>query len=203
MVYSGQLLSPHTVNRLSQTADTALFEAGVTSAPTRKDKYNTQYTLSGALFADVARELMRNGLFLEAACPRRIARLALVRYATGDGYGPHVDAGVQEGVPVDVSFTIGVNPLSGYRGGLLSISGVGSQTVAPGKGVVYPATMIHEVTPVTHGHRTVLVGWAESHYKTIEARQCGAIVHRLSRATQGGPLENDVAQLSILLRRLL
>jgi PKHD-type hydroxylase len=84
-------------------------------------------------------------------------------------YGAHADAPF---LPLpngplrsDVSGTIWIaDPLS-YEGGELTIH-LGTEKISvkgePGSMVVYPSTTLHEVTPVTHGERLVMITFIES-----------------------------------------
>jgi PKHD-type hydroxylase len=84
-------------------------------------------------------------------------------------YGVHADAAF---IPLptaplrsDVSGTLYINDPATYEGGRLTIH-LGSEKVTiegePGSMVVYPSTTLHEVTPVTSGHRLVMITFIES-----------------------------------------
>jgi predicted 2-oxoglutarate/Fe(II)-dependent dioxygenase YbiX len=94
----------------------------------------------------------------------------LLRYRQGGFYGVHRDHGTGSVWPGAarrrVSIVVFLNTegapaeSGGFQGGLLRIVDAG-EVVRPTAGllVAFPATMRHEVTPVEHGVRDVVVDW--------------------------------------------
>jgi PKHD-type hydroxylase len=86
-------------------------------------------------------------------------------------YGDHVDNSVRviPGTPVklrtDVSATLFLTPPDQYDGGELIIEdtyGAHSAKLAAGDMIVYPASSVHRVAPVTRGSRTACFLWMQS-----------------------------------------
>ena len=115
--------------------------------------------------------LWANPLFLSAALPRKLYPPRFNRYGEGQTYGAHVDAalmrpaGSRETLRTDLSATLFLSDPTEYDGGELEIeSGFGVQTVklAAGDLVLYLATSLHRVAPVTRGERLASFFWIES-----------------------------------------
>ncbi len=125
--------------------------------------------------------LQRDPLFFSAALPRRIFNPLFNRYG-GDSnhYGPHVDgailhsAATQEWVRSDLSCTVFLSDPQDYDGGELLVQDTyGSRGVklAAGDAILYPGTSVHQVTPVTRGHRVASFFWIESMVRGDEQRR--------------------------------
>lgn len=107
--------------------------------------------------------LQRNALFFTAALPARILPPFFNCYeGTSNYYGNHVDGAMRahpDGsgyVRADVSATLFLSPPEEYDGGVLTVEDTyGRQEIklAAGSLVVYPASSVHQVTPVTRGRR--------------------------------------------------
>jgi PKHD-type hydroxylase len=117
----------------------------------------------------VVAALSRHPVFAIAARPRKLSRLLFSKYQPGMTYGPHTDdplMGAEDHlIRVDLAFTLFLSPLDSYEGGALIVdSPAGEQSVKlkPGDAVVYPASSIHRVEPVTSGERWAAVGWIQS-----------------------------------------
>lgn len=120
---------------------------------------------------EVAAALLRNPVYQAAALPRRLRPVLFARYPGEGAYGSHVDDALMglsdPGGPTraDVSTTVFLAEPDSYAGGELVIeSAAGEQAFKLGAGdaVVYPATTLHRVAPVTAGERLVAVTWAQS-----------------------------------------
>ena len=115
------------------------------------------------LCAVVIGELERNPLFLSATPPRgSTRRCSLTEAAEGMHFGTHVDGAVRllprsgEKIRTDVSATLFLSRPDDYDGGELQIDDTyGTQRIKLPAGdlVLYPATSLHRVTPVTCGVR--------------------------------------------------
>lgn len=110
-------------------------------------------------------------LVISAALPRRIYPPRFNRYGPGEQYGLHVDAPLMrdphEGalLRTDLSATLFLTEPEAYEGGVLRIeTAFGAQEVKleAGDMVLYPASSLHEVTPVTSGERVCAFFWIES-----------------------------------------
>lgn len=121
--------------------------------------------------------LMRNATFEMAARPKLMRPLTMSRYEPGMQYGWHVDDPLMGGPPSlrsDLAFTLFLNEPEDYDGGELEIrggTGVQSYKLAAGDLVLYPATTLHRVIPVTRGLRLVAVSWVQSLVRDAAQRE--------------------------------
>jgi PKHD-type hydroxylase len=119
----------------------------------------------------VAAALSRNQLFFSAALPRQVYPPLFNRYTGNMCFGNHVDGAVRVHAPTgrrlraDISATLFLTPPGEYEGGELLVEdtyGVHSVKLAAGDMVIYPATSLHRVAPVTRGARISSFFWIES-----------------------------------------
>jgi PKHD-type hydroxylase len=137
-----------------------------------------------AVRSEIETALRRNTLFMAVAQPRHIQML-INRYEVGQSYGTHVDDAFMNGRRTDVSFTVFLSDPSDYDGGELVIeTAAGPQSVKlpAGAAIVYEATTLHRVAPVTRGTRFACAGWVESHVRDASAREILFDLDRLKRA---------------------
>jgi PKHD-type hydroxylase len=121
----------------------------------------------------VLRALSRNPTFATAALPLRVLPPMFNRYDVGMTFGAHVDGAVRalpsgQRLRTDVSSTLFLTPPEDYDGGELVVHDTyGTHTVKlpAGHMVVYPATSLHSVTPVTKGSRWSSFFWTQSMIK--------------------------------------
>ncbi|MET3107638.1 PKHD-type hydroxylase [Oxalobacteraceae bacterium GrIS 2.11] len=115
--------------------------------------------------------LERNPLFISAALPNQVYPPMFNRYETGMHFGSHVDGalrlipGTGLKIRTDVSATLFLSEPEDYDGGELLIEdtfGVHSVKLAAGDMVVYPASSLHRVAPVTRGARIASFFWVQS-----------------------------------------
>ena len=129
----------------------------------------------------VLEALAANGRFFASVLPKRISPPLFNRY-TGDAntYGDHVDNAVRisrdgtRNLRADVSATLFLSDPAEYDGGELVIDGsFGVQRVKLPLGhlIVYPASSVHRVEPVTRGARSAAVFWTESMVRDNEQRR--------------------------------
>lgn len=128
----------------------------------------------------ILRRLGETPRFMSAVLPNRIHPPRFNRYADGGTYGTHVDGAVMY-VPSmgltmrsDVSATLFLSQPDEYDGGELEIeTAFGAQAVklAAGDLVLYPASSLHRVTPVTRGERVAAFFWVESLVADASARE--------------------------------
>lgn len=115
--------------------------------------------------------LERNPLFISAALPNRIYPPMFNRYQGGMHFGNHVDGSIRllpgtgDKIRTDLSATLFLAPPESYDGGELLIEDTyGTQTVKlpAGDMILYPASSLHRVNPVTRGTRTACFFWVQS-----------------------------------------
>jgi PKHD-type hydroxylase len=119
----------------------------------------------------VVRALERNPLFVSATLPRHVYPPLFNRYSPGMSFGNHVDNAVRQ-IPgthhrlrTDVSATLFLSAPEEYDGGELVVEdtfGTHSVKLAAGDMVVYPASSLHRVEPVTRGVRSAAFFWIQS-----------------------------------------
>jgi len=189
-----RLLDPQALQTVrAALGDSATWVDGATSAGTQAQavKHNRQLAqdsdTSRQLQALVLGALQRDALFLSAALPRRILPPLFNRYrahgdGTGEHYGAHIDnavmragTGAREGwLRSDLSCTLFLSDPSTYDGGELVLHGaLGAQRIKldAGDALLYPASSLHEVTPVTRGERLASFFWIESMVRSSEQRR--------------------------------
>ena len=119
----------------------------------------------------VVSALERNTLFLAAALPAHIFPPLFNRYEPGMAFGAHVDnairrvGGTRHRIRTDISATLFLSEPEDYDGGELLVEDTyGTHSVKLGANdmIVYPATSLHRVTPVTRGARVCAFFWIQS-----------------------------------------
>jgi PKHD-type hydroxylase len=190
--------------------------AGFQSAPV---KHNLQLAPGSAAARQagdiVLRALERHADFISAALPRHVYPPLFNRYEPGMAFGAHVDNAVRQ-VPgthhrlrIDVSATLFLSPAADYDGGELVIEdtyGAHAVKLAAGDMVVYPASSLHRVQPVTRGARLAAFFWVQSMVRDDGARTTlfemdTAIRELTASGADGGALLRLTACYHNLLRR--
>lgn len=122
----------------------------------------------GALVLDA---LDRNPLFTSAALPARVFPPLFNRYGEGCAFGNHVDNAIRQvrasghRVRTDISATLFLCDPDEYDGGELVIDdtyGAHSVKLPAGHLLLYPATSLHRVEPITRGTRIASFFWIQS-----------------------------------------
>ena len=115
--------------------------------------------------------LERNSLFMSAALPLKVFPPLFNRYRNGQSFGNHVDNAIRQvtGTPhrvrTDLSATLFFSEPDDYEGGELVVEdtyGVHSVKLPAGHLILYPASSLHHVRPVTRGARTASFFWVQS-----------------------------------------
>ncbi|MGO4307326.1 Fe2+-dependent dioxygenase [Cupriavidus sp. RAF12] len=115
--------------------------------------------------------LERNPLFISAALPNIVYPPMFNRYGEGMTFGAHVDGSVRihphngRKLRTDISATLFLSDPASYDGGELQVEdtyGMHSVKLAAGDMVIYPATSLHQVTPITRGTRLASFFWIQS-----------------------------------------
>lgn len=138
-------------------------------------KRNTQLDESSAERAEAAAivlsALERTPLFTAAALPLRVFPPLFNRYEGGGRFANHVDNAVRRtrggemNVRTDLSATLFLEAPENYDGGELVIEdtyGGHAVKLAAGDMILYPASSLHHVTPVTRGARVACFFWLQS-----------------------------------------
>lgn len=115
--------------------------------------------------------LERNPLFMSAALPLKVFPPLFNRYQNGQSFGNHVDNAIRQvtGTPhrvrTDLSATLFFSDPDEYDGGELVVEdtyGVHSVKLPAGHVILYPASSLHHVRPVTRGARLASFFWIQS-----------------------------------------
>ena len=138
--------------------------------------------------------LQRNPLFASAALPLRVFPPLFNRYQGGHSFGNHVDNAIRQfantplRIRTDLSATLFLAGPDEYDGGELVVDdnyGVHSVKLPAGHMVLYPASSLHRVQPVTRGARVASFFWIQSMVRDDAAR------------TMLFDLDNSIQQLTV------
>lgn len=115
--------------------------------------------------------LENNPLFMSAALPLKVFPPLFNRYQNGQSFGNHVDNAIRQvkdtphRVRTDLSATLFFASPDEYDGGELVVEdtyGVHSVKLPAGHVILYPASSLHHVRPVTRGARLASFFWIQS-----------------------------------------
>ena len=179
--------------------------AGYQSA---KTKNNQQLAEGDPLAREIStamlQRLWNNPLFVSAVLPNKVYPPLFNRYSGGGAFGYHIDNAVRaikgspEQVRTDVSATLFFSEPESYDGGDLVIQdtyGEHRVKLAAGDLVVYPASSLHQVEPVTRGARLASFFWIQSMIREDSQR---ALLFEMDQSIQS--LARDVADHPALVR---
>jgi PKHD-type hydroxylase len=145
--------------------------AGHQSAQVKKNLQLPETALEAReLGAMVIEALARSSLFMSAVLPKQVFPPLFNRYDAGMTFGSHVDNSIRghaNGIRIrtDVSSTLFISAPEDYDGGELVVEdtyGQHSVKLPAGDMIVYPATSLHHVTPITRGSRIASFFWTQS-----------------------------------------
>jgi PKHD-type hydroxylase len=171
------VLTPEQVSECRKLLDKAEWVDGKVTAgyQSAKTKDNVQipegHPIGRQLGEIILGALGRNALFTSAALPRHVFPPLFNRYSGGQSFGTHVDNAIRQvpGTPhrirTDLSVTLFFAGQEEYDGGELCVEdtyGVKAVKLAAGHMVLYPATSLHHVRPVTRGARICSFFWIQS-----------------------------------------
>ncbi len=158
-----------------------------TSGPQSALAKNNQQTPERSPITAQAREIVvsaitKNPQFVTASLPRRLYPPNFNRYADkANAFGNHIDNALRnmQGfgssgyLRTDMSCTVFLSEPQDYDGGELviaSASGENAYKLAAGDLILYPASTVHRVNPVTRGARVACFFWIESMVRSLEQR---------------------------------
>ena len=177
LLHLRNILTPAQVAEFRRQLDSADWvdgraTAGHLSAPVKHNQQlREDHPLARRLGDQILSALETNADFMSGALPSRIVPPLFNRHGVGQSYGRHIDgsirpiAGSAARVRTDVAATLFLGSPEDYDGGELVIEGdVGVQQIKLPAGdlVLYPATTVHQVAPVTRGVRVASFFWIES-----------------------------------------
>jgi PKHD-type hydroxylase len=191
------VLSKAEVVEFRSVMDGAIWEGGRSTAGAQSAmvKNNEQLPpdgeLSRTLGDRVIRALVASPLFVSAAIPKHIFPPLFNRYGVGHRFGVHVDNAVRGDqltgtrIRTDLSVTLFLSEPDEYDGGELVVEdyyGPHEVKLPAGHLVLYPATSLHTVTPITRGVRVGSFFWLQSMIRDAHAR---SMIFDLDTAVQG------------------
>ena len=179
------LFDPDEVRMLRNALETLPWHDGARTAGSlgRNVKHNRQADERAAREAGIVdtvlHRLEATPRFAAAALPRLIYPPRFNRYGVDEHYGAHVDGALMR-LPgdgtlfrSDLSATLFLSPPEDYDGGVLEVEsrfGVQEVKFAAGDLVLYPASSLHRVTPVTRGERVASFFWIQSLVRETDVR---------------------------------
>ena len=199
LLHIPKVLSPEQRSAMRAALDRVDWEDGRITAGSQaaRVKNNEQLTeehpLARELGEAVLKALAQNSLFTSAALPLKVFPPLFNRYRGGGNFGAHIDTAVRltrlppHRVRTDISGTLFLADPEEYDGGELMVEdtyGAHSVKLAAGDLVLYPASSLHEVRPVTRGARVAAFFWVQS------------MVRDDSRRTQLYEMDRAIQQLA-------
>jgi PKHD-type hydroxylase len=165
------------------------------------------------LGSSIVAALQANPLFVSAALPFKVFPPLFNKYEGGQNFGTHVDNAVRRSrvtgdqIRTDLSATLYFSDPDEYDGGELVVEdtfGVQRIKLNSGSMILYPASSLHHVTPVTRGARVASFFWIQSMIRDDGMR---TILFDMDTAIQRlaaqDPLHPSVVQLTGVYHNLL
>jgi PKHD-type hydroxylase len=186
----------------AQWADGAITAGHQSAQVKRNAQLPEDEPIARELRALVLEALGRSPTFLAGALPRRIFPPLFNRYGEGAGFGAHVDNAVRypragdsrEPVRTDLSGTLFLSAPGEYDGGELLIEdsfGTHRVKLPAGDLLLYPASSLHQVTPITRGVREASFFWVQSLIRSDAQRRMlfdlDTSIQNLSMQVPGNP----------------
>jgi PKHD-type hydroxylase len=205
------VLTPEQVGQMRAKLDTANWVDGKVTAgyQAQRVKENQQLAEGSPLAMELGEVVLgglaRSPLFMSAALPLRVFPPMFNRYAGGGQFGTHVDTAIRQLVTTgqrirtDVSATLFLTAPEEYDGGELIVEdtyGTHSVKLPAGHMVLYPATSLHRVEPVTRGARVSSFFWVQSMIRTDADR---AMLLELDTAIQRLAVEVPASPVGVQL----
>lgn len=157
--------------------------------------------------------LEHNPLFFSAALPYKVFPPLFNRYEGGHSFGNHVDnairqvTGTAHRIRTDLSATLFLTNPEDYDGGELVIEdtyGVHSVKLPAGHLILYPATSLHNVRPVTRGARISSFFWIQSMVRDDGQRTILFDMDTaIQRISETAPEHQSVMELTAVYHNLL
>lgn len=179
-------------------------------------KRNQQLPDASPLRVELGREVLaacaRHPEFHATTLPVKILPPRFNRYAGGGSYGAHVDGAVMalaDGSQLrsDIACTVFLADPEGYDGGELVVEdtyGEHEVKLPAGDAIVYPASSLHRVEPVTRGARVAAFFWVQSLVRDeAQRRTLLQLDTAIRQLVAGGADADAVKQLTGVYHNLL
>jgi PKHD-type hydroxylase len=219
MLHIPEVLTPDQVARCRDVMTKAEWVDGNVTAghQSRQVKYNLQLPEESQAARElgdmVHRALYKSPLFMSAVLPNQVFPPLFNRYDAGMTFGAHVDNAIrthpQQPVRIrtDVSATLFISAPEDYDGGELVVEdtyGTHEVKLPAGDLIIYPATSLHNVTPITRGSRIASFFWTQSLIRDVTQR---ALLFDLDmsiiRLTRDHPEHPSLVSLTAVYHNLL
>ncbi|MGS0743403.1 Fe2+-dependent dioxygenase [Glaciimonas sp. GG7] len=151
-------------------------------------------------------ELERHPLFISATLPHHVYPPMFNLYQGGMAFGSHVDGAIRQipgsraKIRTDISVTLFLSDPDTYDGGELLIEdtyGLHTIKLPAGHMIVYPASSLHQVNPVTRGTRLASFFWVQSMIRDDTQRTLlFDLDSAIQRLTQTGADAHALVQLT-------
>lgn len=209
MVHIPSVLSAEQVALCRDALDQADWIDGnaTSGAQSARAKRNQQLAedapVARALGGAIQDALAVNPLFFSAALPLKVFPPLFNRYSGGDNFGAHIDNAIRQlkgsdfRVRTDLSATLFLADPASYEGGELVVDDTYGQKMvklAAGDMILYPASSLHRVLPVTKGTRLAAFFWIQSMVRDDGARR---ILFNLDQAIQQLNVVGDMSSASV------
>jgi PKHD-type hydroxylase len=177
MIHIPEVLTPEQVKRCRAVMEKGAWIDGRATAghQSAQVKHNLQLPEDSPeareLGAMAVEAVARSNLFMSAVLPKQVFPPLFNRYDAGMTFGAHVDNAIRghaassTRIRTDTSATLFISAPEDYDGGELVVEDTyGRHTVKlpAGDMIVYPATSLHHVTPITRGSRIASFFWTQS-----------------------------------------
>ena len=171
------ILTPEQVKEFREILDKANWVDGKITAGHQSTlvKNNTQLPENSAEAKELGEKILialeRNSTFISAALPLKVYPPLFNSYSGGQNFGTHIDNAIRQvtGTPfrirTDLSATLFLSDPLEYEGGELVVEdtyGLHKIKLPAGHMILYPASSLHYVTPVTKGARVASFFWVQS-----------------------------------------
>lgn len=186
--------------------------SGHQSARAKRNRQLAEGDSEARALGDIILEaLAASPLFVAAALPLKVYPPLFNLYGEDEGFGDHVDsairirAGSDFRIRSDLSATLFLSDPDDYDGGELVAEGQAPVKLPAGDMILYPASTVHRVTPVTRGERRASFFWIQSMVRDLSAR---TMLFDLDRSIQelamsAGPGAPALVRLTGLYHNLL
>jgi PKHD-type hydroxylase len=146
--------------------------AGLQSARTKRNMQLAEDSEAARKVGEmILTALGQNPLFITSALPLRVFPPLFNRYQGGEAFGTHVDNAIRQvngtahRIRTDLSATLFFTGPDEYDGGELVVEdtyGAHNVKLPAGHMILYPASSLHHVRPVTRGARIASFFWIQS-----------------------------------------
>ncbi len=177
LLHVPSVLSKTDVTRMRALIDAADWvdgnvTSGAQSALAKKNLQLPEESEAARAAGKIVLDALENApLFVAGALPLKVFPPLFNRYGPGDKFDTHVDNALRVKrsgdfrIRSDLSATLFLSEPEDYDGGELSIEdtyGVHAVKLAAGDLLLYPASSLHHVTPITRGERVASFFWIQS-----------------------------------------